>query len=42
MPKEKCIAQQSLKERREFTIKDFQENLPVGGNADVFLVDMVI
>lgn len=24
------------------TIKDFQENLPVGRNADVFFVDVVI
>lgn len=24
------------------TIKDFQENFPVGGNADVFFIDVVI
>lgn len=28
--------------RLSVTIKDFQENLPVGRNADVFLIDMII
>lgn len=28
--------------RMSVTIEDFQENFPVGGDADVFFIDMVV